>query len=101
MRIILIIIILCFNVCATWKPTSCQRNTEAKRQSYSRSGIPYRIGHGFYKGTAHRWLEYYDGYWRMAKDTIRNVYGGWRVEEYGGYEVTWYEYDNPRWAAIE
>ena len=87
----ILLILLLVGCGTTLYHTPCQRNTEVQRQYAEQDGVAWRIGHGVYGGTRHRWLERWEGgEWIMAKDT--NGLGGWRVEEYGGYEVWWYEY---------
>ena len=66
-------------------------NARQKGSYYLSQGYDIRYGHGYYKDTRHMWCEYRrDNEWVMAKDTIGYVDGGYPVEDYGGYTVTWY-----------
>ena len=70
----------------------CQINAFRQAKKYEKR-YEIRYGHGWYKGERHMWCEYKDnGVWLMTKDTINYVNSGWKVEDYGGYEVIFYGY---------
>ena len=91
-----IILGLALTGCSTTLSAKKGNCVEVSRLLYNRltrEGKEVRIGHGYFRGDPHCWVEVKDGdRWEIQDDSIWYVGRGFTFEEHGDYKRTSYEY---------
>jgi len=89
-----IILVLMLSGCATISPRKgqCVAISHATARRMVRQGLEVRLGHGWFRGTPHCWVEYKKGEkWLIRDDSIWYVGRGFTFEEHGDYKLKYYQ----------